>query len=56
MNENETNADKFEYNAHGEQFGNWMILLSTAVNLDRHKEDVYNEKYQTLLENILLVV
>lgn len=33
-----------------------MALLAAPVNLNRHEEDVDREKYEELLEDVLLVV
>lgn len=56
MDQNEANADKLKDDRHREEFSDRMALLATAVDLNRHKENVNGEEDETLLEDVLLVV
>lgn len=56
MNQDEADADELEDDAHCKKFRDRMALFASAVDLNRHEEDVDGEEDETLLEDVLLIV
>lgn len=56
MDQNEANTDKLKDDRHRKEFGDGMALLATAVDLNRHKENINGKENETLLEDVLLVI